>query len=211
MSVRVEVFDGVTPMLEKILELSYTTALESLSVAGNAIREEARSAMRSKTHNWFQKMTSEGRMVLYRNPNKLRELGLRISHATGQVDDPESMQNFITSYLMEKKLTVVVGGRHRAFRPKMIRDGKIVGTLGRVNAVGRETHAILHMMNFGEAIPGYEADYNKGGERKGYHFMEEGFSHARGRVADAMTKRYESLLHKAVDRANVKIVKRTPA
>ena len=212
MSIHIEVFDGTTPMLEKILELSYGMALESLSVAGSALRDEARTAMRSKQHHWFQKLTRDGRMVLYRNPDKLRQLGLRISHSSGRVDDPDSMSSFITSYLMDKSLTVVVGGRHPAFYPVKRRNGQPVGRLGRVAGVSKRTQAILHMMNFGQALPDYEESYpSKGGKREAYRFMEEGYTRARGRIEDAMTRRYEALLSKAVDRANVTIKKRTVA
>ena len=103
-------------------------------------------------------------------------------------------------------------GKHPAFTPMKRRDGKVVGTLPRVSGVGHETGEILSKLNFGgrrpnhlwngkPSIPNFKnAIYQKN------NFMEEGWSKAQSSVINSLTKRYESLLHKAVNRANIKAV-----
>ena len=221
MSIHIEIQDGTTPMLDEILKLSYGMALESLSVAGSILQKNARNAMKRRSHHWIYDFTSGKRVI--KKSTELKELGLRISQHSGQVENPDSMSNMITSFLMAKSLTVVVGGQHKAFTPIKFTDGKPSGLMGRVGSVGKKTHSILHKLNFGERdeFHGW-TDENGTWSKKsmpnfanaryvGYHFMENGYSESKGAIVDAMTKRYSSMLHKAVDRANVKIRKRKVA
>ena len=41
----------------------------------------------------------------------------------------------------------VVGGKHRAFYPLKLDDGKVTGQMPRVNAVSESTHALLQKDN----------------------------------------------------------------
>lgn len=213
MTTRIQILDGTTPLLAEIVKLSYGMALESLSVAGAKVQKEARNSLRSKSHNWFQQI-SNGKRRIYTDGATNRELGLRMSHSDGSLANPSSMSNFITSYLMEKSLTVVVGGRHSAFSPKKREGGKVTGTLNRVNGVSKASHGIIHKLNFGERNSEHSWDGKdsmarfKGANYVARGFMEEGLSASRSGVIDAMTKRYGKLLHRAVDRANVKIITR---
>lgn len=213
MSIRIEIFDGTTPMLEKIRLLSHGMALEMLSVAGSHLQREARKSMRRQSHNWHQ-LFRNGKIVIKKAD--LRELGLRISHSDGSLANPNSMSNMITSYLMEKSMTVVIGGKHKSFVPNSRDGGVVTGKRSRVNAVSKSTHSILHKLNFGER----NEHHTWGGKKesmarfanakyKGYDFMEQGYSSARSDIVDAMTRRYESLLHKAVNRADIKVRRRS--
>lgn len=213
MSVRIEIFDGTTPMLEKIQLLSHGMALEVLSVAGSILQKNARNAMKRSSHNWHQ-IYRNGKMTVKKG--ELRELGLRINQTTGSSANPDSMSNMITSYLNEKSMVVTIGGRHKSFTPNKRTGGVVTGRLGRINSVGKKTHSIIHKLNFGgyldKQLPDYERAKNQIGTKhtkyKGYHFMEQGYSESKAAMVDAMTNRYNSLLHKAVNRADVKVRRR---
>jgi hypothetical protein len=211
MSVRIEIFDGLTPMLEKIALVSRGVALECLSVAGAQLQKQARMAMRRKQHYWHNEYVG-GKRKIFKSTSQARELGLRISSATGSVDDPASMANFISSYLDEQHSLVVVGGKHKSFVPKKRENGEVVGTMPRVKGIGTESHAILHKLNFGELLPEYprvSMPRFRNAKYVGYHFMEDGWRAAQGAIEDSLTRRYEAIIGKAVNRANVKTRKRT--
>lgn len=195
-------------MLEEILKLNVGVALESLSVAGNILRNNARNSMKSKSVHWSTDYAN-GKKLIKKDASALKELGLRIT-ASG-VANPSSMANMITSYLMPKSLVVVVGGKHRTTTLTKYRDGKPAGTI-RVKGVGKSTQAILHKLNFGEITE----DYSRGNSEEsikgfknakyvGYHFMEEGYRNSTAAIADAMTIRYEKILGRAIDIANVQV------
>jgi len=213
-TIRIEIFDGTTPMLEKIQLLSHGMALEMLSVAGSHVQREARVAMRKKSHNWHQ-VFRNGKIVAEKG--ELRELGLRISHVDGSLANPNSMSNMITSYLNERAMVATVGGRHKAFTPTKRKDGVATGKLKRVGSVGKQTHGILHKLNFGgrlnQQLPYYKRGDNpeqfKYVKYTGYGFMAEGYNNAKSAVVDAMTTRYERLLHVAVNRADIKVRRRS--
>lgn len=212
MSIRLEILDGTTPMLEKIMLISHGMALETLSVAGAHLQREARLAMVRKRHQWANEIEG-GKRRIYKMQNANRELGLRMAREGG-LANPKSMSNFITSYLNEKSMVVVVGGRHKSFTPNKRRDGEVVGTMPRVAAVSKASHAILHKLNFGELNENYTRKSMRrfrGAQYTGYRFMEEGYAAAKGQIEDAMTRRYETLLHKAVNRAKVKTIKKVYA
>jgi len=217
MSIRLEVFDAATPMLEKIMQISYGMALESLSVAGAKVQSAARKALKSKSHNWHQLIDLEThKRKIFKDMSQARELGRRMSYDSGGDASPNSMANMITSNLIAKHLTVVIGGKHKSFQPRRYKDGKDQGSFGgRVKGVGVDTFGILHKLNAGER----NQDHNWAGSKKSmkgfelanyqaYNFMEEGAMMAQGAVLAAMTTRYESLLHKAVNNANIRVVKR---
>jgi len=204
LSVKIELYDGTTPHLEKIILLSRGVALESLSVAGSKIQKHARTALQSHSHNWFQYVRN-GKIVIKKEKDALRESGLRISHSSGDATNPNSMANFITSYLNEKSLLVVVGGRHKSFTPNKYENGVVTGKLARVKGGGKQSQDILHKSNTGER----KID-DKGGEilhswdgntrsmdrfrnakDQGRRFMEAGYSAALPSVVNSMTKRYE--------------------
>lgn len=220
MSVKIEIYDATTPLLEKIALLSRGVALESLSVAGSKIQKAARSALRSHSHNWFQ-YVRDGKVIIKKEENALRELGLRMSHSSGDAANPSSMANFITSYLNEKSLLVVVGGRHKSLTPTKFDNGEAVGKMGRVSGVSKQSQAILHKLNTGERTitdksgniqhtwDGQTKSMRRfqNAKYKGRRFMEAGYSSSASSVVDSMTKRYELLLGKAVNRATIKVKK----
>ena len=212
MSIRIEIFDGTTPMLEKIQLLSHGMALECLSVAGNILQKNARNVMKRKQHRWHHLVVDGKRRIRLGN---MRELGLRISHSTGSILNPDSMSRMITSYLNEKAMVVTVGGKHKSFTPNKRENGVVTGKLGRVPSVDKRTHGILHKLNFGgtldEQLPYYERTKAnsmpmfKNAKYVGYNFMQDGYNESKGAIVEAMTDRYSRLLHKAVNTANIQI------
>lgn len=207
--IKLEILDGTTPMLEKIAELSYGMALESLSVAGSLVQRESRKSLLSQSHNWHH-YYKDGKHIIFKDTASARKLGARMSSSGGRAS-PNSMANFITSYLMKKNLTVVVGGRHPSFTPEVRKDGVVTGRLPRVSATSKGTQAILTKLDQGVENEHYDratlARF-KGAQYVARNFMDKGVSASKSGVLEALTSRYESLLHKAVERANVKIVRR---
>ena len=107
--IKIGVFDGVTPLLQEIQIRSREMALEALSVAGSKVQKEARAAMATKRTPWTHGISeSTGRRRIYKDGSN--PVGRRRSHSTGDILDPKSMSSMLTSYLMDKKLTVVIGG-----------------------------------------------------------------------------------------------------
>jgi len=209
MSTHLSIYDGTTPLLDEILKLSYGVALESLSVAGSILRDNARKSMKSKSHHWVSDYAT-GKRVIKKDLSSFKELGIRIS-SSGTAANPASMSSMLTSFLMPKSLTVVIGGKHPSATLTKYTDGKPSGSI-RVKGVGKATHAILHKLNFGERNEHHSWNGNKDSMKRfrdakyvGYHFMEDGYSAAKSGIEDALTKRYEKLLHKAVNRADVKV------
>ena len=209
MSIQVTVFDGLTPLVDQIALVSREAALECLSVAGAHLQSAARDTMRRKQTPWRVRIGKNGRPYLDYNTANRKELGLRISHSTG--DPVGSMSNFITNYLNEKSMLAVVGGRHRAFVPKKRENGEVMGSLKRVSAVSKRSHAILHMMNFGEELNDYAPGFLPVSKRYGYRFMEQGYRAAQGKIQESMTKRYERIIHRHANRGDIKVVKRVVA
>jgi hypothetical protein len=117
------------------------------------------------------------------------------------------MANFITSYLMPKSGTVVVGGKHPSFSPMKFRDGKFVGYMGRVQGVGKQSHAILHKLNTGEKNSHYEEGLIDNKNPTKYGFMDEGFRRARPKIREIMTTQMEQTVGKRMNASKIKVRK----
>lgn len=210
MSIRLQIFDGATPLLDKIAKISVGMALESLSVAGAHVQKQARISLRSKSHNWHQSIIDGKKQIRY-DGSQMRELGVRMSQKDGTTASPRSMANFINSYLMAERLTVVIGGMHKGFNPVKYQDGFPVGSLPKVAGVSKGSHAILHKLNFGELNEEYTSRVRpksmkrfENANYKGYRFMQEGYGRAKPLVEDAMTRRAERLFHEAVNKVEIR-------
>lgn len=216
MTIRLTIYDGMNPLLDEIAKLSHGVALESLSVAGSKIRDSARAEFeRSEGHQWFQKIIKGksrklGNRRIYQNKDSYKIFGLRTSYETGGLAKPPSMKNFITSYLMGKSFTVVIGGKHPKFRPIKYREGKVQGRMATVEGVSKASHAILHKLNFGEQNEHHRWKEGKKsieqfkGRWKARHFMGKGYAQARPAVNEALTKRLLQHIGKAVNRVEIK-------
>ena len=198
--------EGGIKQLDMIYEVSRLAALEALSKAGNRLRENSRKSLLQSKTLWNQEYISGKRRIFKGNSKKL---GTRISHgarnAKGATEDPENMASFINSFLMEKNLTMVVGGKHPRFRPKKIRDGEIKGYMASVGGVSKRTHMILEKLESGKpnkysnkamflrevkAKGGKISKKKAGAVRQtyqGYFFMEKGRALSFAYIQDMMT------------------------
>jgi hypothetical protein len=75
MSIRVEIHDEGSGLLQQIALVSHEAGLEALSKSGFQIQKEARKALRSKTHHWVKEFVN-GRLKLRLDHQQLRELGV---------------------------------------------------------------------------------------------------------------------------------------
>ena len=211
-SVKITIFDGAIPLLDEIGKVSYGLALDALDQAGTVIRERSRQAFRGSTpHHWSMVISKTGKRRVVRS-KEMQETGMRRSHITGQIENPKNMESFITSYLMEKSLTMVVGGKHKSFRPKRRRDGNVTGYLPRVGGVSEASYGILKKLDDGDendpsykkAVKGRGRGLFPNAKYQRRDFMAKGRSHAMPEVQYIMTKKLESLIGKQVNRANLK-------
>lgn len=110
-------------------------------------------------------------------------------------------------------MTVIVGGTHKAFTAEKFRDGRVVGSAGRVNAVSRSTHALLRKLESGDADSEYTKKHrpksmSRFGDNPNYqkrNFYAKGRNRSMGEVKEIMTTKLESLLQKAYNRANITV------
>lgn len=213
MSIKIEIHDGATPMLQEIVELNYGMGLDALDHAGIVLRNATRKAFRASTTRWAQYYRN-GRRIIYKARGE-RGLGRRVNHqAKGGTANPANMSSFITSNLMAKSMTMVVGGKHGRLKPKIRKNGKVVGFATPVGATTKGSYAILQKLNSGDVHTDDEY-YNKSVRShvdtkkfrnpnyKKQNFIENGRSAAMGTVRDIMTNKLESLLQHQIDRANV--------
>lgn len=204
-------------VLSSILVISKESLIEQSSKAGSYGRDAIRVEFRKSSTQWKQEYTTDKngrkRRVLTKKNMARYKLGKRISHQNqGEMASPASMENFITSFTMETTGTTVIGGTHKSFRPNKIRNGKIVGTLGRVGGVSQQTIAILEKLNYGrrgkygdklawyngkESIKQFENKWKPRG------FIEAGWNNARGRALESMTTELQNLIATRANNENL--------
>ena len=216
MSIRLEVYDGLNPILDAMANVSRGVALESLSVAGNYIRNNARNELlTAERHNWFQRIAQDkksgvlgGRQIVY-DASRDREFGSRMSYETGGNARPGSMANFITSFLMDNHMLMVVGGKHGRSKQTKYREGKAVGSFS-LGSVTKQSHAILHKLNFGEQNEhhrwkeGSRSIKQFEGKWQARRFMEKGYRGAVPAINNAMNSRLLSLLGGAINNIEIR-------
>ena len=216
MSLHIKIFSGTDALLDKIAEINYGQGLDALDHAGGKIRNAQRRAFRSSTTIIDQHYDRNGNLRIRRSTGKNQYgLGKRISHRNkGSMENPSSMESFITSNLMPNSMTMVVGGKHKKLRPKFRKDGKIVGDTNPVGAVTKYSYAILQKLNSGDASDSdYKKIYRSKAEERIFknmrfrkqHFMEKGYNSVRGDVKNIMTDKLESMIHKQINRVEVKL------
>ena len=218
MTTRIEIkAEGGIKLIDQIYEVSRIAAMEVLSKSGNKLRDNARNALRtSKASEWIDvyKRTKSGSIKRTITPeNGYKAFGGRQSRGVrdieGNIDTPPSMANFINSFLMEKNLTMVVGGKHQSFRPKRIRDGKIQGYMPKVSGVSKRSHNILEKLESGVPNPDSNMGMfsNQGRYRmyKGRHFMQKARGNSMSYIQQTMTTTLASLIEKQMVRKQQKV------
>lgn len=214
MTTKIILFDGFLPMLDEIAKANYGMGLDALDQAGSAIKKSQRQAFRSSKTNFVQ-FYKNGKLQVYRSRSS-RRIGRRLSHQkSSNSGSPENMESFITSSLNAKNMSVIVAGRHKSFTPTFRRDGKVIGRGARVGAVTKGSYAILQKLNSGEAS---DSEYKKIKRPEGAEFfekikfrkqsfIEKGRVSAMPRVHQIMGSKLESMIHRQINRVNVKTEK----
>jgi len=172
--------DEIFYAFRRIRVLSREVALEQMSKAGNAVRKSMRDKLKATS---TQYMTRVGDSGAYLKKGAKRTFGERESHTLdGQESNPSNMSAFITSFLMEKSETLVVGGANPRFTPLLRKDGEVVGTGRPQGAVSPRTIAILHRMDTGIENPLYPTRSKLHEDLDGREFMTAGMLSASGKV-----------------------------
>lgn len=201
--------------------ISKEAMIEQSSKAGNKTRLAVRRRMLQSNTDWIQvyQERKRGRLkgtkqrTLIKREGLGKTLGTRVAHRKGGgIDNPWNMMNFVTSFTMETTGTTVVGGVHKGFNPPKIRDGKIVGRMGRVNGVSKQTIAILEKLNSG-AGGDYENYLRWDGKKdsmfdkskwKKRHFFEKGWRDVKGQVVEDMTAQLKRLIGERANNIDLK-------
>lgn len=204
----IESLDGISKSFTIIQASSREVAMEVMSKAGHYAMMGARSKMKSYSHHWFRKLYKDGVVRPYYAKTATKQLGLRVDKR-GKIDSPRSMSNFITSFLMEKSETVIVGGTHRRFRPIMRRNGKVVGFAGTVGGVSRASQAILNKLDTGTFNSYYrDSGFAKNPKYVTRPFMVAGFNSAEPKIRATLTTEYIKIVKQALAREKVPVIKR---
>jgi len=211
----VEINDMTTPMLQTIRTVSRDVAFEHMSKIGNKVRVNAGKAMNQQRHrhSWLNKKTKAGGRSPYYSSTKQKNLGHRTKPG-GALDNPSSMSNMISSFLMEKSGVLLVGGRNKAFTPIRRKDGKVVGTAKRQGAITKHTQSIIHKLDTGERNENH--GWGKAGNKpsmegfkdaryKGRRFMRDGFNKSIPYMKSELTSGYEKTVGRAVNKVSVNL------
>lgn len=189
------------PYAFRILKtISREVMMQQMSKAGNEVRKNTRSSM--KSHGSFY-ITRVGKHGAYLQKTSGRQFGLRESHKVdGEASSPNSVASMIDSFLMVKSETLVVGGMHPKFRPVLREDGEVKGLGDPVSAVGARTAAILHRMDTGKELPDYPVGSRLYDEIEGRQFMKHGINRSMGEVQTILEAGYVNVSERAVNKAS---------
>ena len=180
--------------------------LEQMSKAGNAVKVAMRAALTSsKIHT----VTRSGIKGNYLAPSSPRPFGQRESLKDGSDSNPSNMKSFVTSFLMESSKTLVVGGRHRAFRPIVREDGEIKGFGTEVGSVSKATYAILNRMNTGQENSHYPTRSKLSKKNIGTGWAKVGVIASHGKVQEYMDKGLLKTFETALNNNPPKKIRRT--
>lgn len=210
--IKLTIYDGATPMLDKIASVSYGLALDVLDQAGQKVRKAKRKALKSTSHGWDMKISKNGKRYITYDSKKKKITGGRKYHKDGNAGKPESMANFVTSYLMERNMTVVIGGMHPTHTPKTRRNGKVVGYQAKQKGITEKTYAILEKLDTGVISDDYKRLVRKksmprfkNAKYKARNWSSKGYLASKGEVTNLMTTKYATLLGKQLNNIDVKV------
>lgn len=199
--------DGIIASFRVLSVVAREVAMEQMSKSGIAVQKSMRKALSSNGSNYITRVGANGPYL-----EKVvggRQYGLRESHTQDNVDsNPPSMGSMLTSFLMEKSQTLVVGGMNPRFRPLLRKNGKVVGLGSAVPAVGARTAAILHRMDTGEQLADYPIRSMLTPDAEPRGFMLKGIRNASGNVRAYLSSGFSEASSKAVNKAEVKIIRK---
>lgn len=224
MTLKISVMDGATPMLDRIAQIHYLSALAALDQAGFELREQTRAAFKNSQPSVWHVKVVNGQRQWYRGGPKSR-FGDRFNFKKA---GPESMANLINSFVMRDHLTLVVAGMNKRHTARLYYQEAKSNFEGGPQYASKPTEqvlggswAILQKLNDGGRFRDQSKWYR--GTRMGSDtkpllgedtyfrprkFVEAGRSAAMPRVRDIMTSKLESMIHKQVNRATVRLIER---
>ena len=211
---RIDVYDGNTPMLGVLYAVAPNVALEQMSITGSIVQKNSQKRMKSASnrHHWHQE-NIHGTLQPYYDRTATKELGQR-TKKDESVDNPDSMGEMIHSVLFEKSKTLVVNGTHPAIVPIERKDGVNIGFMKRLAPITPHTQSIIHKLDTGERTKDHGWGF-KGKEKrpffpnatfKGRGFMVAGFADSRASAIEQLTDAYIKKVGRAVNKAELKIV-----
>ena len=206
----VEINDMTTPMLQAIRTVSQEVAFEQMSKIGAKVKKNAVKRMKSSSnrHHWLQKSVG-GMLVPYYDKTKTKEFGQR-TRPSGKVDNPSSMSNMISSFLMEASGVLIVGGRNKTFTPIKRVDGEKVGVEDTQNTITAHTQSIIHKLDTGERNSAHrwlngQGKYFENWKFKGRHFMKKAFWESTPYMKQELSNAYVKTVGRAVNKVTVKL------
>lgn len=224
MTPRITIYDGAIPMLDEIARLHHLSALAALDQAGMELRDKTRQAFDASRRSQWSVFVVNGRRV-WRKTVMNPRFGRRFNFKKA---GPESMSNMITSFLMAKQMTLVVAGMHKNFKAWEYYQASKNNFEGGAKQSSRTTGQVLGGSweilqklsqggNFNAQTDRYKrtrmgVDTKPIGKNPFYRprkFIDIGRANAMSQVTDIMTSKLESLIHKQINRANVRATVRT--
>ncbi|MBL0721004.1 MAG: hypothetical protein JJV88_00290 [Sulfurovum sp.] len=227
----IDFYDGNTLMFQAIRTANKGVSYEILSKSGSAVKKNIQNEM-NKSRVRRQTVRTDKRTRTSRNPvhsaltiaktnrGEMKLLGERQGQdGRNMRSSKNSMGNLITSFLMEKTGTLVVGGVHKSFVPNIRRDGVVIKTGARVKGTSRETQAIIHNLDTGNKNhPQYgmgrrneikrgsslwnEHSYNVR-DGRGFGFIKRGYRNSKPYIREQLTNGYIKTLGRAVNKIKI--------
>ena len=215
MAIEIQVYDGLTPVLQFIADRNFGLARECLSITGSKIRKQAEDDMKTYSHTWHQKISKNGNRVIFQKSSQRRILGTTTNHKPNSKPIVDNIGKMITSFLPKETsmyaLSVTIGGANKGFQPihyeKGLRTNK---KLDYVNARSSETRAIFDKLNTGKLNPQHPYSRKSIFEKpkfKARPFLTKAGANAEAEISKSLNERYAQVVPKLVNNANLKIRK----
>jgi len=187
--------------------LGHGVMMQQMGHAGNVVKSSIRKELKtSKKVVYETRVSADGKPYLAKTLPK--RFGLRESmKVNNQAINPKGMDSMVQSFLMEKSSTLVVNGMMKRHTPIRYENGKPVGYEKTVNAVGKETYAILNRMDTGEYIDGYNHKTRLFKGNIARRYAKRGISNAMPKVNNILLEEYKSVFEKSFNNTNLKTKK----
>jgi hypothetical protein len=217
--VRFTIYESLTGdgTLDQLAIANKELAIDALYQSGIVLRTNTRDAFRMAHTEYTQYINKNGKK---RWKKGIGNFGDRIN-LEKRSHKPTSMENLITSFVMERQMTLVVGGMHkRAVGDNaqwIMRGGKRIGKSNFTHGVGKGSYAILDKLNSGDTSGSEYQDvqaqyrarghsvFEQNGQRmrfKPRNFIEQGRVMSMGKIKEIMVTKLEQAIGKALNRDN---------
>ena len=174
-------------------------AEEALSMSGSVIQKAAETHMEVMRHRWIKYLNKKGNVKFFPSKNETKQLGAMQSDKTAAFLNND-LSNMIKFRVYEKHQLLVVGGRHRRFTPKRIKDGVFKGYMKSVKGVDKESFALLDKMENGIETAAYKKYFPRANKPRitKWGFFQKAKSDTKSEVDNIMQKQLLIMLEKGV-------------